>query len=442
MFFTVSGGPYGLEPLLNYVSGHTALLLIFLIPLLWSLPAVLMVLELNGMMPVNGGYYQWVKTALGLRAGFLEGWWSWIFTFVDLAIYPVLFVQYLCFFFPEIEPYRVTICLAMVWCCAGLNLLGIVPVGRSSVVLGIAVLVPFIILFARGLTYAGETSIVAAPAPEIVAPSAFAMAMFTTMWNYLGWDNGSPFAGEVDQPVRSYGRSLVVVFLLIVAAYGMAIFTAHSTGMNPELLNQEGFPALGMRVSGAWLGAMIAFGGMASALGLFLSILLSISRVPAAMAEDGLFPHWVSRVHPRLGVPHLSILLCAAIVSGMVLWSLGDLLIIDVTLYSAALFLEFASLIALRIRAPEFPRPFRIPLNVAGLVVMTAIPAVCLGVALWGLLSQTDFHAPATLFAAGTIMSGPIAWAIVVLRNPKIRSISTGLPAVRDVLPATSDLQE
>ena len=93
MFFTISGGPYGLEPVLHYVGGDLALLLIFVIPLVWSLPAILMVLELNGMMPVNGGYYQWVKTALGLRWGFLEGWWSWIFTFVDLAIYPVLFVQ-------------------------------------------------------------------------------------------------------------------------------------------------------------------------------------------------------------------------------------------------------------------------------------------------------------------------------------------------------------
>jgi amino acid transporter len=214
-----------------------------------------MVLELNGMMPINGGYYQWVKTGLGIRAGFLEGWWSWIFTFVDLAIYPVLFVQYLSFFFPEIEPYRVAICMAVVWGCAGLNLLGIVPVGRSSVVLGIAVLVPFVILFVRGLTFSGET-VAATPVPAISSPSALAMAMFTTMWNYLGWDNGSPFAGEVDEPVRSYGKSLVTVFLLILAAYAMALYTANSTSINPDLLNQDGFPALGLHVGGDWLGAM------------------------------------------------------------------------------------------------------------------------------------------------------------------------------------------
>lgn len=71
VFFTVSGGPYGLESIISYVGGTTALVLIVLTPLLWSIPTILMVLELNGMMPKNGGYYQWVKMALGLKWGFL-----------------------------------------------------------------------------------------------------------------------------------------------------------------------------------------------------------------------------------------------------------------------------------------------------------------------------------------------------------------------------------
>jgi amino acid transporter len=99
IFFTVSGGPYGLEPLLGYAGRNGALLLLIITPLLWDVPAILTVLELNSMMPVTGGYYQWVKRALGLRFGFYEGWWTWLYTFVDLAIYPVLFVEYASFFF-------------------------------------------------------------------------------------------------------------------------------------------------------------------------------------------------------------------------------------------------------------------------------------------------------------------------------------------------------
>src|SRR6476661_1755115 len=132
IFLTVSGGPYGLEPLLSYGGSHGALLILMLTPLLWDVPTIFVVMELNSMMPVTGGYYQWVKRALGLRFAFYEGWWTWLYTFVDLAIYPVLFVEYLSFFFPGIEAYKIPLCLAMIWISAGLNILGIVPVGKSS----------------------------------------------------------------------------------------------------------------------------------------------------------------------------------------------------------------------------------------------------------------------------------------------------------------------
>src|ERR1700749_4948870 len=109
IFLTVSGGPYGLEPLLSYGGQQAALLLLVVTPLLWDLPTILMVMELNSMMPVTGGYYQWVKRALGMRWAWYEGWWTWLYTFVDLAIYPVLFVNYAAFFFPDIAHHKILI---------------------------------------------------------------------------------------------------------------------------------------------------------------------------------------------------------------------------------------------------------------------------------------------------------------------------------------------
>src|SRR5260370_40498974 len=85
IFFTVSGGPYGLEPLLAYAGEHGALLILLITPLLWDVPAIFTVLELNSMMPVTGGYYKWVKKALGTRWGFYEWWWPGVYTFVVLA---------------------------------------------------------------------------------------------------------------------------------------------------------------------------------------------------------------------------------------------------------------------------------------------------------------------------------------------------------------------
>src|ERR1043166_10312168 len=115
IFLTVSGGPYGLEPLLSYAGQNAALLLLMITPLLWDVPTIFVVLELNSMMPVTGGYYQWVKRALGIRWAWYEGWWTWLYTFVYLAIYPVLFVEYASFFFPEVTHYKIPVCLALIW---------------------------------------------------------------------------------------------------------------------------------------------------------------------------------------------------------------------------------------------------------------------------------------------------------------------------------------
>src|SRR4029077_11952591 len=146
IFLTVSGGPYGLEPLLSYGGTHGALLILMLTPLLWDVPTIFVVMELNSMMPLTGGYYQWVKRALGIRWAWYEGWWTWLYTFVDLAIYPVLFVEYASFFFPEIAHYKIPFCLLIIWAGAGFNILGIVPVGKISMVLSAGVIIPFLIL--------------------------------------------------------------------------------------------------------------------------------------------------------------------------------------------------------------------------------------------------------------------------------------------------------
>src|ERR1700741_5527203 len=99
IFFTVSGGPYGLEPLLEYAGRNASLLLLLIVPLLWDLPSILAILELNSMMPVTGGYYQWVKKALGLRFAFYEGWWTWLYTFVDPGVFSFFLSFFVTIFF-------------------------------------------------------------------------------------------------------------------------------------------------------------------------------------------------------------------------------------------------------------------------------------------------------------------------------------------------------
>ncbi len=417
IFFTVSGGPYGLESLISYAGVHATLLLLLITPILWDVPAILTVAELNSMMPIEGGYYQWVKNALGMRFGFYEGWWTWLYTFIDLAIYPVMFIQYATFFFPWMVTYQIPVCLVFVWLSALINILGIVQVGRASMILSVAVLGPFVILLIAALMHHSLSAHIPAPSVNHLKFPALAMALYTVMWNCLGWDNVTTYAGEVEKPVRSYLISVFSAFGLVIVIYFVVILIAQQSGINPKVLSDNRFPALGEMIGGHWLGALIAFGGMASAMGIYTAVLLSVSRIPKVMADDKLLPKALTKLHPKYNTPYLSIIICSLVVSLMILWSFNELLIIDVTVYGAGLFLEYATLIVMRIKQPDTHRPFKIPLGVGGLLVFLILPTAVYFIAMAGAFDSTEQAIKPAIFALLALSTAELFWQIINLRR-------------------------
>ncbi len=364
-------------------------------------------------MPVEGGYYKWVNRALGLRWAFYEGWWTWLYSFTDLAIYPVLFVTYLSFFFPAIAAYKIYICLIIIWSCAGLNMLGILPVGKVSLVLSTIVLIPFFILF--GYSFFSTSFHFAAPVFSLqhVGFTSIGMGLYTVMWNFLGWDNTTTYAGEVDKPVRSYLISMVVAFIAVLAVYLLTVFVTQNSGVDLNELSDKGYPLLGIKTGGTWLGILLSVGGMASALGIFSAVMLSISRIPRAMAEDRFLPTWFAKSHKRFNTPYISIIVCAVVVSFMVLWTFTDLIVIDVILYGAGLFLEFISLIVLRAKEPAAIRPFKIPLNIFGLCIMALLSCSVYVIALTSVFMQSATKTTPAIFAIGALFSAEIIWLVI-----------------------------
>lgn len=407
IFFTVSGGPYGLEPLIGY-AGSYSIPLLMLTPLMWDIPMILVVLELNSMMPVEGGYYEWVKRGLGIQWAFMEGCWTWFYSFVDLAIYPVLFVEYAAFFFPQIEVYKTPVCLAMIWLIAFLNIRGIVLVGRTALLLMVAVMIPFIILYFEGFLH---------PAFSVHHPhtgmTSLSLALFTIMWNCIGWDNATTYAGEVVRPVRSYLTAILLAFSSVYVFYISFTYLALHSGISASVFAEKGIPYLGTQIGGNFLGAVLSIGGMASTIGIFCAVILSVSRVPAVMGNDKLLPKIFSRLNKKYQTPYISIIACACIISILILWPLADLFIMDICLYTAGIVLEFVALIRLRKTAADLERPFRIPLKRNGLILLFLLPVLVFSVALTGALFGSDEYRHAALVAIVAILSAPVAWMFI-----------------------------
>ena len=169
------------------------------------------------------------------------------------------------------------------------------------------------------------------------------------MWNFIGWDNATTYAGEVKRPVRSY---LTAIVCWHFPAFTFFIFHLPGSPFIRECpaaeFAEKGIPYLGNLIGGNALGVMLSLGGMASMLGIFCAVLISVSRVPAVMGNDKLLPESFTKQHPKYQTPYISIIVCSAIVSLLVLRPLADLLIMDICLYAAGISLEFVALIRLQ----------------------------------------------------------------------------------------------
>ena len=409
-YFMVSGGPYGLEDIIGKAGYLRALLILALVPFVWSLPTSLMVGELASALPDEGGYYVWVRRALGRFWGFQEAWLSLAASVFDMALYPVTFVAYLGRIAPTLTAgYRsYGWALAVVVGCALWNLRGARAVGESSVVMFLVLLAPFVVLIVAALwRWHGHG---AGTLHEPIANADLPGAISVAMWNYMGWDNASTVAQEVDNPQRNYPRAMLGSAGLVAFTYILPLTAVALAGIASGQFSTGAWTDAARQVVGPGLGLAVVLGGMINGVGMFNPLMMSYSRVPFAMAQDGLMPRIFLR-ETRRGIPWVSILACAVIWSLALGFTFERLISIDLVLYGAALLLEFVALVVLRRREPQLARPFRVPGGAAGAVLVGIGPALLILFALWAARDEHVLGLPALLFAALVGLAGALVYA-------------------------------
>jgi amino acid transporter len=456
-YFMVAGGPYGLEDILGDVGYGRALLLLILIPIVWSLPTALMVGELASALPQEGGYYCWVRRALGPFWGFQEAWLSLAASVFDMAIYPVLFVLYLSRLAPALTlgPRATLWELAVILACAAWNLRGAKSVGEGSIGFFALLLAPFVVLVAAGLckglfafatdplthhalTLSGRLRHSLALLRAPVAAPSLAGAVSIALWNYMGWDNASTVAQEVESPQRNYPRAMLISAALVAATYIVPLAAVGISGVPAGQFTTGAWivaahAIAGPGVFGAILALAVVFGGMLNGAGMFNALMLSYARVPYALAKDGLLPRFLTRAtlaRPgRAPVPWASVLVCAAAWALALGLSFERLISIDLVLYGASLLLEFVALVVLRLKEPALVRPFRIPGGLTAAVLAGVGPALLIAFAIFAARGERVGPLPALSFAALVAALGPLAYAMA--RRASSRKSTPHLPSPR-----------
>jgi amino acid transporter len=411
-FFMVSGGTYGTEDIVHGAGYWRAIVILLLTPIIWSLPTAFMIGELSSALPSEGGYYAWVRRAMGNFWGFQEAWLSLVASIFDMAIYPTLFVLYLTRMFPWFAEGRrgVMVGVAVVAACALLNIAGVRVVSTTSLWLFFLLSSPFVVMVLLApFRYGALLHAVTTPTTSKVDMIG---GLLIAMWNYMGWDNASTIATEVERPQRTYPRAMLVAVGIVAASYILPVAAVWMTGLQAGAWETGSWADIAGMLGGPLLRVGLVAGGMISAFGMFNALVMSYSRLPLAMAQDGMLPKVFAKLHPTTRAPWVAIAVCA--VGWAMCLGLGfqRLVTIDILLYGCSLGLEFVALIFLRIREPDLPRAFRVPGGMFGAVAVGIAPMLLLGFSI--IRSETEQVLGMSALAFGMILIGAgfVAWTI------------------------------
>jgi len=377
MYATACGGPYGMEDFVAKVGPGVFMLLLFVTPWLCGLPTAFATAELSARHPVAGGYYRWACIYLGPFWGYQTGIWSLIGSFLDNALYPVLFARALVHFFPGMTAlHQWLAAVGFILLLTYVNHRGIEIASGAAIGLNLFLVAPLI-----WLVFAGASRIQFNPFVPFAAPggqfwSGFGTNLALAIWLYSGYYEVSAAAEEIERPERNIPLALLILTPIVVLSYALPTLAGLAAVGGWETWASGEFAAMGRVLGGPVLGNWLFLGSVASQAVIFLSYLVWWSRLSWAMAADRHLPAFLSKTHPRFGTPSRILWAYAVIYCVMAALPFEDLLVADIWNYGASNVLLQASLIRSRSLEGVPKSGFRVPGGKVGLWLNAVVPTL------------------------------------------------------------------
>jgi amino acid transporter len=407
MYSYNTAGPFGLEDQVRTSGPGMALIYQLVIPFFWCIPISLVAAELTTAMPVEGGFYRWTRAAFGDFWGFLAGWWNWCASFLLGALYAVLFTDYLAFYFPQLTGWRhFMVALSVIALIGYINVRGIRLVGRVATILELGIMAVVLVMCAMSVRMWHFNPFVPVVPPHKPVFQVFGVGLALGLWLYAGYEQVSSVAEEVENPQRNYPLALAWVVPLSMATYLLPTACALAALGDWEKWNTGYFSQAATLIGGPLLGFAITAAAAVMNLSILNSTILTTTRMPSSMAEDGYLSPLLARIHPKFGTPWLAIMLSAAIYCLLAWHSVTQLISVYVWLRIATSVLTVLSAWQLRRTRPELHRSFRIPWGSAGLAYAVIAPLLMSGVAM---IASDQF---ALKWGPVALLLGPLAYFV------------------------------
>ncbi len=378
----VGAGIFGLPSKVHALLGSWGIAAIVACALLIGL-VILCFAEVGSRFTGTGGPYLYTRAAFGARPAFVVGWLLWLARIAGIGAITSLLVQYLSAFFPAIAhglP-RAIFLTTVVMSLTAVNITGVLRAARIGDAITIAKLLPLLVFVGVGLLHVQGSAFDFAQTPS---NANFSSGVLLLAFAFVGWESAVVTAGELRDPRRDLPFALIVGLAVVIVLY-LAIQVV-SVGTLPTLAGSERPLADAARTFlGPFGSTMITVGAVISMLGTVNGGLLTISRIPFAMADAGQLPPSLARLHPRYRTPVVSIVVSSVVVLALTLTSTFTYV---ATISTVARLLVFGVTCAALpvLRRQEQERPARFQLTGGPVIAVAAL--LLIG---W-LLASTSWH--------------------------------------------------
>ncbi len=394
-----------------------------------SLIGALCYAELTTTYPNAGGEYHFLRRAFGADLAFLFVWSrSSVIQTGSIAILAYVFADYLApvLSFDHISsPILAAVAIVTL---TGLNLAGLRHGKRTQVMLTLAELIGLGAVIVTGL-FLLDTPVAAEPAVDRGIGGGLAglgLAMVFVLLTYGGWNEAAYISAEVRDGPRAMARTLLLGIGIITALYLLAnLAYLHALGL-PGVSSSSVVAADVMRAAlGPWGATLLSVAVAISALGSANATIITGARTTYALGRDfGAFQS-LGRWNDRDSTPVNALFLQGALALGLVAFgAVARSGFEAMVAYTAPVFWFFLALVALSVivlrqREPERPRPFRVPFY-------PVIPLIFFGVALFMLYASIRYAGTGALIGVGVMLAGLPVLLLVRARTRAAEGTGSG----------------
>ena len=296
-----------------------------------------------------------------------------------------------------------------------INIRGLELTGWSLTIIQIGVMVPLLLFTVWGIIEGTGNPF----SPVLSEGNSFLtslnLGLAIMMWMYSGWESMSTLAGEIQNPQKIIPKALMIGTPLVILTYFVTVYASvriANLGGPDNYLNMwtggggEDFVQLAGVIGGTFLTYLLLLSAILSNIGLYAGYLATGSRPQFQMSRDRLLPRFIGVTHKSWGTPWVAILLMGFVNAVLINFEFDALITIDVFLLMFPYVLIFLTVMIMRVKEPDTPRSFRVPLPTWALGVWVAFPIAIAIIALF--VNGMDWM----IGGLAGILTGPIAYLV------------------------------